>query len=149
MIIDKIDNTNLYVNLGKRIAKAFQYIHSTDFSRAELGRHEIEGEDVFAIVMEYETKELEEGSLEAHRKYIDVQYIVSGAELIAVASLGDQIPSKEYNEKDDYVLFKESSSLIRLEAGMFTIFFPDDLHMPGVKLNEKTKVKKVVVKVRT
>jgi len=64
MIIDKIENSNLYTNLSKVIEKAFSYIKNTDFSRISDGKYEIEGENLFALVQEYQTKDLMEGKLE-------------------------------------------------------------------------------------
>ncbi len=148
MIIDKIENSGLYLNLGKRIAKAFKYINSTDFSRIEPGRYEIENDNIFAIVNEYETKNVSDCVLEAHRKFIDIQYICSGVELIGVAPLVNQIPTKEYDESKDCAFFNEETSFVEMTGGMFAIFFPDDLHMPGVKTDSILKVKKVVIKVR-
>lgn len=148
MIIDKIENSGLYADLGKRIAKALKYINSTDFSVLGPGRYEIKNNKIFAIVNVYETKSPEDCKLEAHRKYIDIQYIYSGAELIGVAPLSGQKPVEKYNKNSDCVFFKEETSFIKMTAGMFAIFFPQDLHMPGVKANEKSKVKKIVIKVR-
>ena len=148
MIIDKIENSGLYLNVGKRIAKAFEYINSTDFSGIEPGRYEIEDDNIFAIVNEYETKNVNDCVLEAHRKFIDIQYIYSGVELIGVAPLVDQIPTIEYDESKDCVFFNEETSFVKMTGGIFAVFFPEDLHMPGVKADSVSKVKKVVVKVR-
>ena len=103
MIFDKIENSNLYENINPRIKKAFQFIKETDFSNLDLGKHVIDGEDVFAILMEYETKPASDCKLEAHKKYMDVQYIISGSENIGYAPLTSQKPSKIYDDKDDYV----------------------------------------------
>lgn len=148
MIIDKIENSSLYLSVGKRIAKAFEYINSKDFSGIEPGRYEIEDGNIFAIVNEYETKNVNDCVLEAHRKFIDIQYIYSGVELIGVAPLVDQIPTIEYDESKDCVFFNEETSFVKMTGGMFAVFFPDDLHMPGVKADSVLKIKKVVVKVR-
>ena len=148
MIIDKIENSGLYVKLGKRIARAIKYMNSTDFSGLEPGKYEIQKDDIFAIVNEYETKDLQDCKLEAHRKYIDIQYMYSGVELIGVAALSGQKPVEEYNENNDCVFFKDDTSFIKMTAGMFAVFFPDDLHMPAVKANGKSKVKKIVIKVK-
>ncbi len=148
MIIDRIENSEHYLNLGKRIARAFDYINSTDFSKIEPGKYEIDSDSIFAMVNEYETKDIKDCALEAHRKYIDIQYMYSGTELIGVTSLVNQIPVKEYNQEKDCVFFNEETSLIKMNAGMFAIFFPGDLHMPGVKENGLSNVKKIVVKVR-
>ncbi len=147
MVIDKIKNSELYESLHPRFAKAFAFISKTDFSKLDDGKYEIENDDIFAIVQEYNTKDKKEAKLEAHRKYIDIQYIHSGVELIGVAALNNQIPITDDTEKD-LAFYEGDASFIKLEAGMFAIFFPDDLHMPGIKLTQSTKVKKVVIKVR-
>ena len=147
MIIDKIENSKLYLRLSDKIAKAFAYIEETDFSKISAGKYEIVNDSIFALVQEYDTKEKSECKLEGHNKYIDVQYIINGVELIGIASLKKQQPVIK-NDESDFALYEGESEFIRLDEGMFTIFFPDDLHMPGIKLNQISKVKKVVVKVK-
>jgi YhcH/YjgK/YiaL family protein len=148
MIVDKLEHAPQYKNLGERIAKGLEYIQNTDFSAMEAGKYPIQDEDLFAVINEYETKDAKDCVLEAHKKYIDIQYMLTGSELIGTTLLNNQIPSQAYNEKDDYVLFKEESSPVTMNPGMFAIFFPQDLHMPGVKIQGPLKVKKVIVKVR-
>ena len=87
MIIDKLSNTHLYSGFGERINKAFTYLKETDFSNMEIGKHEIDGENIFALVNEYNTKDESEGKLEAHKKYIDVQFVAKGSELMGYAPL--------------------------------------------------------------
>ncbi len=147
MILDKIENSKLYACLNDRIALAFAYIEETDFSKISAGKYEIVNDSIFALVQEYDTKEISDCKLEGHSKYIDVQYIISGVELMGITSLKNQQPSTK-NDESDYALYDCDSTFIRVDAGMFTIFFPDDLHMPGIKLNQISRVKKVVVKVR-
>ncbi|MCD4833779.1 MAG: YhcH/YjgK/YiaL family protein [Bacteroidales bacterium] len=147
MVIDKIENSEIYESLHLRFAKAFAFICKTDFSKLDDGKYEIENDDIFAIVQEYNTKDKKDAKLEAHRKYIDIQYIHSGVELIGIAAFKNQIPISDDTEKD-LAFYEGDASFIKLEAGMFAIFFTDDLHMPGIKLTQSAKVKKVVVKVR-
>jgi len=147
MVIDKIENSNLYAGLSGNIAKAFAYINGTDLHSIASGKYEIDNDDVFAIVMEYDTKDISECKLEGHFKYIDVQYIISGAELIGITSLINQIPYIRKDE-DDYAFYECETDLIKLDAGRFALFFPDDLHRPCIKVNQISRVKKVVVKVR-
>ena len=147
MIIDKIENYRLYVNLSEKINKAFAYIKDTDLIKMELGKYIIDNDDVFALVQEYDTKEKNECKLEGHYKFIDIQYIIHGSEFIGVTSLTNQAPVCK-NEAGDYALYDSDTCLIKFETGMFAIFFPNDLHMPGIKLNQISKVKKVVIKVR-
>ncbi|MCB0650632.1 MAG: YhcH/YjgK/YiaL family protein [Saprospiraceae bacterium] len=146
MVKDKLENSSLYGGLSPKIAKAFRYLHETDLSEIPVGKYDID-DDLFTIVMEYQTKDISEGKFEGHHKYIDVQYVISGNELVGITSLTDQIPI-EINEADDYDFYALESDFIRFDAGTFMIFFPDDLHMPCIRLNEPSAVKKVVVKVK-
>jgi YhcH/YjgK/YiaL family protein len=147
MIIDSFDNIEKYNGLGDGISSALKYIVATDFENIKLGKHSIDGDNIFVIVSDYFTKQSNECSLEAHRKYIDVQYMANGIEWVGYAPLKDQVSVKEYDEKKDCAFFAGQSSFIKLEKGMFAIFFPNDLHMPGTADNP-APVRKVVVKVR-
>ena len=148
MIIDKLSNSHLYSGLGERINKAFTYLKETDFSTMELGTYEIDGENIFALVNEYSTKDETEGKLEAHKKYIDVQFVARGSELMGYAPFGNQKVIDEYNELNDITFFSGDKSFTQIDEGMFAIFFPTDVHLPGIKVNEKTYVKKIVIKVK-
>jgi YhcH/YjgK/YiaL family protein len=152
MIVDTLDNAAQYTHLGVRIAKALQHLVDTDFSQLEAGNYELEGKDLFVIVNDYETKPREVEPFEVHRRYIDVQYVVSGEEEFGYLPLADQTPSKPYFEKHDYAEYdyesnKADAAFIPLKAGMFALFFPQDMHMPGTSATAKA-VRKVVVKVR-
>ncbi|PKQ68429.1 YhcH/YjgK/YiaL family protein [Labilibaculum manganireducens] len=147
MIIDKIENSQLYAGVSERIAKAFAYINSTDLLNTEVGKYEIDGENVFALVQEYNTKNLEDCKLESHFEHIDIQYVISGTENMGVSILSKQIPHTVNNEKD-VAFYKNDSTLFELTEGMFAVFFPDDLHCPCIKNGENSKVKKLVVKIR-
>ncbi len=148
MIIDKLSNSQLYSTLGERINKAFAYLKQTDFSNMELGKYEIDSDNIFALVNEYNTKDESEGKLEAHKKYIDVQFVAKGRELMGYAPLENQKIINEYNEQNDITFFEGERSFTKVEAGMFAIFFPNDLHMPGINVGDSEFVKKIVIKVK-
>lgn len=147
MITDVIQNAHLYEGLNERFKKAFNYLKQTDFTTAGNGKYEIDGDNIFAIVNEYETKDKNDCETEAHKKHIDIQYIIKGTEMFGYAPLTTQKPIKEYNETNDAAIYKEAVSYIKLEAGMFIIFYPTDLHQPEVREFEPVTVKKVVVKI--
>ncbi|MDO6737836.1 YhcH/YjgK/YiaL family protein [Wenyingzhuangia sp. 2_MG-2023] len=147
MVLDKIENYKLYYGLSERIAQAFDYVNTTDLANIPEGKYEIDGDNVFAIVMEYDTKNPNDCKCEGHHKHIDLQYIISGTEYVGITTLTDQKPISEDPEKDlDF--YNTSCSLVKFETGVFTLFFPDDLHMPSVFLNKPESVKKVVVKIK-
>jgi YhcH/YjgK/YiaL family protein len=106
MIIDKLSNSILYSSLSERINKAFNYLQSTDFNVLPPGKYEIDGNNVFAILAEYQTKDGSEGKPESHKKYIDVQYVTKGSELIGYAPLINQEISEPYKEENDIVFYK-------------------------------------------
>lgn len=147
MIIDKIKNYSLYANLTERLAKGFEFIKNTDLVQIEPGTYEIDNKEVFAIVQEYNTKEIKDCVLEGHTKYIDIQYVIEGAELMGVTTKKNQKVVTSDLDKD-YTFYEGETAYIKLEAGMFTVFFPDDLHRPCVLDGQSSRVKKVVVKVQ-
>ena len=148
MIVDKLENSGNYKNLGERILIAFDYLQNLDSKKLSEGKFEIDGDKIFALVSFYNSKNREDCFLEAHRKYIDVQYVAEGEELIGYAPFDFQKVHKEYNEEFDFMLHDTEPSFIKIKKGMFAIFYPEDLHMPGIKIDENLPVKKVVVKVK-
>lgn len=149
MIIDTLENAGRYKTFSNGIATAFEYLHTTDLKNIAPGKYEIDGENIFAIVQEYQTLDAVNEQMEAHKKYIDVQYMIDGNEQVGLAILKGLVPSTAYDEATDFMLFSEPPSFFsKLESGMFMIFFPTDLHMPCIKINESTIVKKVVIKVK-
>lgn len=149
MIIDTLQHAHLYEVLGPRFVKAFAYLRQPGLVALEKGKYEIDGQDIFAIVNEYDTVDAATEQMEAHRQHIDVQYIVHGSELIGHDILGQQEPSRAYDEAADYMLFAEKPAFFsRMDAGMFAIFFPTDLHMPNIQVTTPAPVKKVVIKIR-
>lgn len=152
MIVDTLTNRHLYTSLSPRLAKALAHLAETDFSKLEVGNYPIEGKDIFVIINDYETKPKETEPFEVHRQYIDVQYVVSGEEEFGYLPLANQTPSKPYFDKHDYAEFdfqsnQDDAAFIPLKAGMFALFFPGDIHMPGTSATPQ-KVRKVVIKVR-
>ncbi|NJD03521.1 MAG: DUF386 domain-containing protein [Ruminiclostridium sp.] len=147
MIVDSIENAGQYYCIGTRIEKALRYLKETDFSTMKPGRYEIEGSNIYVLLLEYDTKPVVEGKWEAHRKYIDVQYMEEGAELLGYSLLSNLEVIREYNAEDDYALLKGKGDMITLNSGTFAILYPADAHMPGMELGAPKPVIKVVVKI--
>jgi YhcH/YjgK/YiaL family protein len=147
MIIDKLQNASLYTSINPRIAQAFEYLKATDLGKLAVGKHSIDGDNVFALVQEYETKSEVDLQMESHFEHIDVQYIISGSELMGLATKNAHKPIT-VDQENDYALYEEEYSFMLFEKGMFGIFFPDDLHLPCIHAEEPVKVKKVVVKIK-
>ena len=149
MIVDSVGNRRRYRGLGVRIERALEYLADTDFSALEDGRHPIDGEAIFALVSTYETEPESARSFEAHRKYIDVQYLLTGREIIHWAALQELTPAGQYSaEKDILFLSGDSRARLQLTPGTFALFCPQDAHKPNCAWDEPQQARKVVVKVR-
>ena len=148
MIIDSIENSILYDGLGTGINTALNYLKETNFEKLEIGRYELDGTDVYATVSHYKTKPIDEGKWEAHIKYIDVQFIASGTELIGYSFVKNMKRKTDYNPEKDVRFFEGDGQWVKVEKGTFIILFPSDAHMPGIKVKDPEDVIKVVVKVK-
>jgi len=147
MIFDSLRNSSKYYSqLSENLVTALTFISNADLKELQVGEHQIEGDNVFYIVDEYKTKPSTEMKLEAHKKYIDIHVIIAGSEHIGHVLLSDQKVVKSYDEANDYALYDGSATFFKLIPGSFAIFYPNDLHMPGVG-DLKTNVKKLVMKV--
>jgi len=146
MIIDKIENSHLY-NKGGRLEKAFNFIKDIDLENKKPGTYEIEGRDIYAIISSYNTKPREEGKFEAHRVYYDLQYMITGSEYIGYAPKNGHDIITPYNPDKDVSFFSGDITFMQMKQGMFAIFYPEDLHMPGILINEPAPVKKLVIKI--
>lgn len=139
-----------YKTINPNFAKAIDFALNTDLSSLPVGRHDIDEDNVFAIINEYTTKPFEECDPESHRDYADIQIMVTGTEKFGYAPLNGQQPSVAYNEEKDVALYsipEEDLSYIRLSPGQFIIFFPTDIHQPEVYNKAPELVKKLVLKI--
>ncbi len=147
MVFDSLEQYSRYSGFGFNIPAALKFLMENDLSALPVGRVEIDGSNLFALVQEYLTKPFEEGQWEAHRKYIDVQHMVIGKERMGFANirtmqLGEYVPEKDFQP------MAGGGNQVVVPAGYFAIFFPDDGHMPGLVVDAPERIKKVVLKVR-
>lgn len=151
MIVDKLKNARWYYGSGKKIQMALEWLQKTHLAGMTPGRYEIDGTNVYALVQEYTSKPRDPaqgaGKLEAHRKYIDVQYIVSGVEQIGYANTEDAKVTVPYDESKDVLFVDAPCDFVTLRAGMFMLLGPNDAHMPGIMAISSQPVRKVVVKI--
>jgi YhcH/YjgK/YiaL family protein len=151
MIVDKIENYAKYATLPPALYRAIQYLGSTDFSHVENGQYELDGRDMVSIVNRYVTKTQDKAIWESHRKYIDVQFVAGGRERFGWVSLGKAPPATtEYNDEKDVIFYEAGTETYDAPAGTFMIFYPDDVHAPGLAAGTPPKpgdAVKVVVKV--
>ena len=133
----------------KKVMDAITYIESLDLKALELGKY-IVNDDFFFLVQEYENHEEDEMRYEAHKQYIDIQYIVEGEEKVYIASIDDLEIDEEYSQDKDVMFFKEpeNACFCVLRAGSYVVLYPKDGHKPGIKVDQVKHVRKVVGKVR-
>lgn len=149
MVLDTLANAARYESLNSRFAKAFAWLRTMDGTQ-ELGRHDIDGDHCFALVQTYESKPIEKAKFEAHRKYIDIQFIHSGRETILWAPLDTmKEEAMAYSDEKDAALWKLTANTtpLHVSAGYFAILWPQDAHAPCIEWDKPEQVFKVVVKV--
>ncbi|MBI5577819.1 MAG: YhcH/YjgK/YiaL family protein [Deltaproteobacteria bacterium] len=146
MIIDRISNTHLYEHLGQRIKRAFDYLRRTDLASLSPGRHDIDGDMLYVMLSQYETKPKPQGTWEAHRRYIDLQVVVQGTEQIGYSHVSRLTPGA-YEAGRDFMPLAGDGDFLTLTAGTFMLLFPEDGHMPGIAVGTPSPVKKAVFKI--
>lgn len=149
MIIADLKDFNRYSNGNDKIQRAFQFIQETNLQVLEVGKHLIDGEDIFVLVQEYVTKEPELCRFESHERYIDIQFIVSGAEKMSWLPIDKLTLAENDLAKTDKALYKDSSAgnNFIVKEGQFVIFYPEDGHKACIAVDEPCLVKKLVLKV--
>lgn len=140
-----------YFKNRERWDKAFTFLNSHDLKSLEIKRYDIDGDNVYAPVSEYPSKKEGEARFEVHRKYIDIQYVINGEEKIGVAPLSQKkdvvIPFDD--TKDIEFMTVNDSTWHKATPQNFFIFFPSEIHKPGMRTGiDSTLVKKIVIKVK-
>lgn len=149
MIFDSIGHLQRY-DIPYR-SQIIAFLQQNDPSKIALGETEILGRELFVRTAEYETRPLAQGKFEAHRLYMDLQYVVSGVEQMLYAPADLLSPLTSYDEAGDYQFFKvarDASSFI-VRSDEFAVFWPGEAHCPSCSVGDAVGlVKKIVFKVR-
>ena len=149
MIIDTIQNASKYYSVHPLFAKAFDYIRKTNLDTIEMGKYEIEGENLKAAFSNKKGMTAAESvaKFECHNKHIDIQLCISGVEQMGWKPREKcKIENGGYNAEKDVQLYSETPDMyFQLAAGQFVIFFPEDVHAPMIGEGE---IKKLVIKVK-
>jgi biofilm protein TabA len=149
VIVDRIENHLIYAPLGARIAEGLKFLArltAGDFLEHTI---ELDGRDLYAMFQAYTTEPADGRHYEAHRDYIDIQYILSGEEIIKVANVGTLETETLHDADRDVAFYRQGPGTdVRLTSGDFALLFPHDAHLPKTGLSQPSPVQKVVVKVR-
>lgn len=135
--------------IEQRIEESLNYIESLEKQGLEKGKYEV-NEFFYYLVQEYDTKPKSECVFEAHRKYIDIQWIVEGEEAMEIADISRLQVESPYSYDNDIAILKEIPNLMRLtlKPGVYTVLYPQNAHRGGIALRDSSQVKKIVGKVR-
>ena len=145
MIKDSLVNAEKYYNLSAGIKKTFLYIKENDLQSMADGKYMIDGAKLYINVNTYTTKD--SADWEVHKKYIDVQYIISGEEKIGICNKEICTDKISYDKDRDIEFFDgDGGDFITMKTGDFMVIFPDEIHKPGMKLNSNSRMKKAVIK---
>jgi YhcH/YjgK/YiaL family protein len=151
MIVTDLEHIEQQVLKTPALKKALDFLRRLDVDGLTDGKVEIDGEDVFAMVQSYETVTMAIPKFEYHKKYIDLQYIVSGAEIIGWAPVGQMTITETYDTDRD-VCFgtvpKGQITAVYLQTGQLAVLFPEDAHAPKLAVNAPSSVIKIVIKVQ-
>jgi YhcH/YjgK/YiaL family protein len=146
MIFDTFDNHRRYLNIAL-LAPALEFLASADLSALPVGRTDLRGDDLYVLVQEYITRPPEECKWEAHRRYIDVQYVEKGCERMGFAHIRS-LRAGEYLPEKDFLPLSGAGHHVDVFAGSFVVFFPEDAHMPGMSAGTPEPVRKIVLKIK-
>ncbi len=152
MILGHIKNLQQERGLfAPALQTGLEYLAKTDFTAMAPGKYEIAGSDSYASLSEYTTDRKESKKPEAHVKYVDIQYVISGTETVGYGDLAPGLAVVEDRLAEKDVIFYQAvpdETDFTLAAGMYAVFFPWDVHRPGCAAGDPSPVRKVVVKVR-
>lgn len=150
MIIDHIDHCMSSAGAHPLFPKGFEYLRDFDPATPD-GKYELDGKRLFAMVQRYVTAPEAIKAWEAHRRYADIQYIVSGTEMILYAPVADLTPDLPYNDVKDAEKFagvaSANSVALIVPPKTFCVFYPQDGHKPGCLIDSAAPIVKVVLKV--
>jgi YhcH/YjgK/YiaL family protein len=147
MIFDSLENRARYRGLSYNLPAALQFLAENDLAALPVGRKDLDGNSLYLVVQESMTRPREQGKWEAHRKYIDIQYIARGEERMGFANLSTMQLGEYFPEKD-FQAMTGIGNHVDVSVGSFAIFFPEDAHMPGLCVDTPKLVKKIVLKVK-
>lgn len=144
MVVDYIENWEQYSRLNQDMKEGFAFLQ--ELTDKPAGRYE--RGSMYAMVQEGMTAPVEEARLETHQKYIDVQYMVSGEEVLEWKNIKEAVCETPYDAERDIAFYQGDGDRITVKPGMFYIMYPQDGHKPCIHIQRPTGYKKIVLKIR-
>lgn len=150
MILDSINNLFNYRQLIQNLAIVAEYLERNPLETMPEGRYELQGTDAYILIVSYQTKYPDEVKWEAHRKYMDIQYVLDGSENMGWMPESQLDAKSDYSDEKDVIFYEnkdEASLFIEVKKGCFAIFLPSDAHKPSCLVEEPKRIKKAIIKV--
>lgn len=152
MIYDTAKNLDKYrkLGIGDRYEKAVNFLKTADLKSLPAGRFEIDGDNVYYMVSEYDSVPWDQSAYEAHEKYTDIQYVAAGSEIMTFSPVEGMTPSDAFDAQKDVVHYTNDKPGIRfvIDEGGYMIFMPGDVHKSKTQNGKSAPVKKIVVKIK-
>ena len=148
MILDSLENSVQYLGLSPHFEKAFNFLSNPDIVALPDGRHEIDGDEVYAMAMRGKGRDWDGALMEVHNNYIDIQMVLFGMDKIGWKARQDcltEAPEEDKPENDVYFYKDGPDTWFDLKIGQFCVFFPGDAHLP---MTGEGHMHKIVVKVK-
>lgn len=151
MIVGRLQEVEQQCHSSLYMQKALHFLREIQDKQIPEGKVEIDGMNVYAIVQSYDsTPALDTLKFEVHRKYIDIQYLLSGRELMGWAHREEMMTTIPYSEIKDAlygVVPPEKVTFVHYCAGQAVVLYPTDAHSPGLTDGDSEIVKKIIVKI--
>lgn len=149
MILDKLENADLYYDSVPRLEQFMRFFDNNDFEAFAAGKVKLDADDLFVNILDIKGKDEKSLPFEAHKDYIDIQIPLTGDEMMGWKAVEDcQNVTSEYDEGKDVELYKEkATAMINVPVGHFVVFFPSDAHQPGIA-PKGVEFRKLIVKTR-
>lgn len=146
MILDTLDQSARYIGLHPGFARAFEFLSDAALMQRDPGKHELDGERLFVIISHDPGRGRQGAKLESHRRYIDIQYVARGTDEMGWRPLAEcEKVEMPYDPQREVAFYADApDAWIRVPAGQFVIFWPEDAHAP---LGGQGELVKAVVKV--
>jgi len=141
MILDRIENAKRYHSLHPAFARAFEWLRSQTLGKLPNGRTDIDGDHLYVNIMREGGRGLEAAKFETHRRYIDIQYLAEGSDIMGWTHALPDLKSLGYDSTKDLEFYKDRPLIwIPVPTGHFAIFFPEDAHAPMAGTEQMVKV---------
>lgn len=146
MIVDRIERFQQYSRSVPEIYEVMKFAEKVKKENIPVGKYPIE--NGFVLVQEGQTRRFEEADFEVHRKYLDIQILVSGTEYVEYADIKDLETKVLFDEEKDLELMRGVGCKIQIKPDMFYVLYPSDGHKPCCHENVATNYKKVLAKIK-